>query len=414
MENFKVIVEIDELVEVWKRQIKEVNRTLLLKYDDNKNSLNLLPLFYQYEGPEICNHVFSYSHPGNRCEMCNSLLFLEDYGDLSKNIRIEHGILENIVLTVEEHKIPKNKEMTYKRYKKSLHQLFLNVSSSELFIENSFKDTKVVIGNNDDILHIIAMSSLFSNYGIKTRYHTSYFCNSLKIVKELPNFLGTFEGIDLTEEYVAEIINLFCSCSFDPYIVHGDQSMKSLSFDIIDSEIVMYIEPSKYTTFSGKGYAGDKNSDRVLVLNKHNDINFKSDFVVSGSSFFPEEYKMMDENFKNVVPVLKNDDYVYCEYVPASKELFDFTHKTGMSIFPPLEFYTWLFVCLCEKPFFEKMNEILMEFLFFPEDLHRVIVEIKKQHDKTTSSKDIRNMMIDLGFKMRGDAIDLAASFFDE
>lgn len=412
MENFKVIVEIDELVEVWNKQIKEVNRKLLLKYDDDKKSFNLLPLFYQYKGPEICNHVFSYSHPGNRCEMCNSLLFLEDYGDLSKNIRIEHGSLKNVILNVEDHKIPKNKEMIYKRYNGKLDQLFLNVSNTMLFCVDKFKETKVVIGESDDIMHIIALSSIFSNYGIRTRYHTSYLCNSLKIVKELPNFIGTFDGIEMTEDYVGEIINSFCMCSFDPYVVHGDQSMESLSFDIIDSEIVMYIEPSKYTTFSGQSYTGDENSDRILVLTKHNDIKFKSDFVVSGSSFYPKEYKMLDEEFVNIVPVIEEDDYSYCEYVPVSKELFDFTHKTGMSIFPPLEFYTWLIVCLCEKPFFDNMNNDLMNFLFFPEDLNRVNTEIKKEHNRKTSSKDVCNMMIKLGFKMRGDAVDLAASFF--
>lgn len=403
MENFETTANIDELFDLWKSNYEEIKRKVLGKYTKETETFNIEDKIYTYRGVDICNHKFNYLLPGNRCKMCSSLHLLKDADDISdEHIHIEHGKNKGKNISIECHQLEKH----FGQYKYS------NISSIDIlsnlppcnFFMNDFYVPIISFIANTNMGHEVVMSSLFHEFGIKNRFLCAYMCNKLRIVKIVPSFIGTLDGLTISLDFVINIIQTISDVCSTTNVIHGCNSMEFLSFDVIKSKLITYIDPSPKTSFSNEGY-----HQRHILLNSKNHVtNYKLSNVPCGCLFTRnEKFNNFDEDIKPISPTLEIEGLYYFEYVTSSEELFNFVERTEMNVFKPFEFYIWMIVLLCEKKLFDLIPDDFLEYLFYGEDLVNVKTECVKQHNLKTSYEDVKNIMIRLSIKMRHDILKI-------
>lgn len=399
MENFQTTVNVDELFSKWRSAIEEVKRKVLGKYTEKNESFDITDKTYVYQGPEICTHKFDFSYPGNRCKMCSSILFLSDVGEIDHEVKIEHGKRIGDTIVVECF-VPPTRFGFYENLGGSLDTLLSRVSPASFFNRKFYKDCVAFQNNASDKSHYVVMSCLFQEFGNKTRYINSYMCNSLKIVKLVPQHIGTTQSIKMTKDFVRSILNSIVFMCEDGNVVHGQQEMSYLSFDIKKSKIVTYIEPSDKTTFSVKGY----HDRHIFLLSRHQNLSQQCEYVASKSIFTKDErFACFLNDFKPVFPVINREGFYYTEYVESNRQLFEYYEKTGINIFPEFQIYIWLFVLMCEKNIFDHLPEEMFSFMFFSNQVEHIKHAVTQRHNSVTTYSDIRDLMIRLNVKMRID-----------
>ena len=206
MENFETIINVDELFSKWRSTIEEVKRKVLGKYTESDESFDINDKTYIYRGPDICSHKFNFSYPGNRCKMCSSILLLNDVGEIDQEIKIEHGKRAGDKIIVESF-TPSDRLGFYEFLNVSPKDLFSRISPATFFNRKFYRNCTTFQNNASDKSHYVVMSCLFQEFGNKTRYLNSYMCNSLKIVKLVPQHIGTTQLIKITNDFVRSILN---------------------------------------------------------------------------------------------------------------------------------------------------------------------------------------------------------------
>lgn len=401
MEHFETTVNVDELFDLWKSVFEEIKRKVLGKYTKETESFDIEDRIYVYKGREICNHKFNYLFPGNRCKMCSSLLMLNDVSEFTEDhIQIEHGKHKGDNISIECY--PREQHFGKSDYVKLSPTDILSLLSPVHFYNDEFY-SKVVpfVVRNGDIDHYVILSSLFNELGINSRFLCAYLCNKVRIVKLVPRFIGTLNGISMSLEIVMSIIQNIADYCNITNMVHNDNSMKYLSFDFKDSNIVVYLDPSPKTTFSVKGY----HERHIMITSANQSQNVDVDIVPTGCLFTNDGRFTNYGNFTNVSPIIEDEGLYYFEYMPSSEELFSFTEQTGMNVFKPFQLYLWFTVLLCEKAFYDLVPFNILEYMYIGKDLTKIRKECKKRHGKVTTYEDVKEIMIKLNIKMRPDLI---------
>lgn len=411
MDGMETIINIDELFTLWNSRFEEIKRKVLGKYTKENESFNIEDQIYVYRGPDICNHKFNFLFPGNRCKMCSSLLLLNDEGEFTdKPIRIEHGKYRGNSIIVEIHDKPRTHFGENERIHPNMTNVLLTLSPATFLNTEFFVRCLPYKNKYDDLSNYAIMSSLFHEFGIKTRFLCAYVCNTTKIIKLRPNFIGTLEGIHMNSNFAGSILKSIVSMVTDCNIVHNMNQMEFLSFEIKNSKLTTYIDPSPKTTFSNKGYY-DRN---ILLVTRHQNMNTTMKSVPTGVLFTSDDkFMCYDDSFKPISPVIQLPGLYYTEYVNSTEELFEFTENTGINAFKPFQFYIWLMVLLCEKKFYECIDSEFLSYIFFPDDIENVKRLVVEQHDLETKYDDVRRIMIEINIKMRIDILLLIGELIE-
>lgn len=413
MEKFTTEINVDELFNTWEKNWKICKRKILMSEFICKDELSMNDVFYFYDGEPICDHPFSYSFPGNRCEMCNSLSFLEDHSDLNEDILIKHGEYTGKKLTIKQYPLDGNKCAFYRRIDKINPSIFDNFSPCSGFQISNFKRSKNMVSIYGGPLHYAIVSSYLNSLEIKTTFECAYVCNTVKIIKHKPNFRGSFKDVKLTPDYIIKIIKSICEPFCGANLVHSDLCLDYFSYDIEDSEIVCYFDPDEKSSFSSDGYfAENGTSDQPIYISIRSNYssfdNVGKDFIVSGSTYVSNPlFSDLAEEDIPCVPKLSSEKYCYVEYIPITIELINFVLKTGISVFPPLQAYMMLIACMCDENFHHNVSNSILELFFFSDDLPRVYDETKKMFNKQINSQKLKEFCCDIGFKMRSDVSTL-------
>lgn len=399
----ETIVKVDDLFSYWNQNFKEIKRQVLGHYPKENESYNINERIYICNDQnDICSHKFNFLFPGNRCKMCNSLSLLTKNGDIkNKEIKIDFGKHKNKSIIVEQYHTDETEYGIIKPIKLNTEKLFECLSPVSFNNTDFYEKCKTYKNTSNDHSNYAIMASLFHEFGIENRFLYYYVCcNNINIVKLLPISVGGFDDIVLTNEYANSIIEYIFSSFSECDIVHGDNCIDYLSFDFKNSNLIIYIDPSNKTSFANEGY--NKKKISLVSNDKFKETEFNN--IKTGVYFTKDEnYSNNNQSFIPVSPVIDNNDIYYNEFYYASTELFEFTEKTGINIFKTFQFYLWLLVLLCEDKFFKCVNVDNYKMFFFPEDLELLISKIKEQHNRRTTYRDIKDLMIDINLRLRFD-----------
>jgi hypothetical protein len=397
----KTLASVNDVLAEFKRQRKEIKRRLLGCYNKPGETIVLKKELPVHNG-ETCHHRFSFNYPGNRCGMCNSLLFLGKTGELKDDITIDVGECKGESVVVVE-----TKPLSVEYEVVNVDPEFLNKFCPGSFVR---RDTfKTAVYYRSKTFSYAVLSSLMQDFEIQNSFIGEYTCNSTKTIKFKPEHVGTFKELKLSTDFTRDVLlSLKTTCEAG-LIVHGRNSMEYLSFGVRASRLIVHVDPCECTSFSSVDY----HERTRVVLSPHADPNKIHEYVPGRVVFTNQpEYTCFLPDWVPVSPVISGD-FVYTETVPMTNAVLEFNELSGVAVFTPLEFYLWLIVLLCEEPFYENTDEGLLSVLFFEADRDRVLSAVKERHGQPTTYKDVRELCVRTGFRMRIDALVVVHEFFN-
>lgn len=417
------IINSDEMFENWKNIMGEIRRISLGKYNGPGNDFNLTKQIPIYCGPDKCHHKFNFLLEGNLCNCCNTLSYLYNDGKITNApIVIEHGEHKGEVIAVKENS--KNMDVNFGSYTRkrfdfdklrtklppvtAMHSV-LDTHSDQIFMVN--------VDSHDS--HYVVISSLAEMSTISPgRFLSCYICNANKIIKRVPEHVGSFKGITLSSKEALSILTRCIMTTMEDNFVQGGPDIRRLSFNRangvarvgsvkLNTECNVFLEPTKTASFHCEGYENKK----IKFIGKDSENVTEDDLL-----FIPADVKIAkDKDLKSFTkvrvnnPSIKSYDDNSIVVVRPTESLFEFVEKTGILIFPTLYLYMWYIVLLCEKPFYDafvdKHSGILRAFIF-TDERDVLLEEVRKWHyTESPTYEQCKELMIKLGFAMRFDAI---------
>ena len=409
------ILESNNLFGKWDDLMCEVRRCALGKYKNNDNGFSLEEYFPTYKGEAKCHHKFNFLEEGNRCPYCNSISLLSSDGDI-KNKAIQVGSVNLYVKSIDSRNLNfsyhrKNIDFDYlERMLPPIDQLKLELSK--------YRDIKFLVSNQSNgWINRILISSLnmvSSNSPSNIRF--AYLCDSLKIVYE--NNATPILNIDnFTSEMIYSIfvqIFLLVNSSYNPgkfnfndITITNVAKKATIGKKTISLDSTLYVQPNQNSNIIFDGY----HKDRLCFLGtEFTELEpFRANIKLSiGKDLTDLNPARLDSSKIGKIPMLNSLNAIIV--IQPTVELFDFTEKTGIKVFRPLDLYVWILGLLSIPSFYRVFMDKYTKFfnaLFFTDERELIKVELQQNHNM--NYEQVRNFMIRLNFSMRFDAIERIA-----